>query len=123
MTKVKKDLTIGQYATKMREYMVEYTQTQLETDHEICRGGLSSLLRGATFPKQEKIVNLLDSLNVSEKDKSEILANINKQRLHPLIKDPYIGPRIKAIRLIENLTIKELSSDEVTESMFVKDFF
>ncbi len=119
MKKVKEDLTIGKYGTMIRNHLHGYTQTELEKEFKICRGGLSGLLRGVTFPKQEKIEALLEYLRIPVKARNEILNNINKQRLHPVIKDPIIGPRIKALRTLANMRTNELASEEITAGMWV----
>lgn len=58
--KAKQDLTINQYATQLRSYMVGKTQVEIQNAIGLWRGSLSALLRGVSFPSQEKVIALLE---------------------------------------------------------------
>lgn len=114
--KTKQDPTINGYATMIREYMGGHTQVELEKMFDIHRNGLSGLLRGATFPKQEKIELMLDFLSIPPKKKNMILDSIKNQRLFPVIKDRFFGFRLKAVRIMNKIRIKDLVDSNLTES-------
>lgn len=112
----KEDPTINQYATKLRQYMVNHTQTELEIKFSLTKGSLSGLLRGVAFPKRDKLLAMMSYLNIPDKTKDEIITAIDRQRLFPCIKDPFIGFRIKAIRAMNKLSIPMVSTEGLTAS-------
>lgn len=121
MLKLKElDPTHNSYGNMIRERvnLLGYTLTELEQKTGIADRGLSTLLNGQGFPSPEKIQKLLEVLEFGKHNTKLLMTSIEYQKLHPVVKNPNLGFKLKAIRLAHGLTIDDLvkTSKELNKS-------
>lgn len=117
MTKIsKQDHTFGKYGTILKNHMGGITQTEWAARLGIPIANLNGLLRGRAFPSDAKINQFIDGLAMSTAIAQRVKRNIKLQRLYPVINDPFIGPRLRAIRVIRGYNPQEMQLRGISPS-------
>lgn len=110
------DRTLGGYGSILKRYMGEVTQTEWAKQLGIPMANLNGLIRGRNFPSNQIIEQFIHGLGIPTAIADRVKRNIRLQRLYPVIKDPFIGPRLRAIRVIRGLGVSDMVSKGISAS-------
>ena len=112
----KEDLTHNQYGSVIRRRMQRngYTQHSLEEELELPERSISALINGRQFMSAANVRKLLEHLEFSGLALESLIVSIDYQRLHPIVANPFINARIKAVRTLTGRRGADFATDELS---------